>query len=158
ILCRVAEQRTGTHRGTLTRLRTDGGVIEATGAHPVWVVRGLDLAGRPRCSSLDQYEDERRILDGRWVAAQDVRVGDVVDGRDGQQHAVLEAASREGTREVCTLAVDQHANFAVGEDGVLVHNGTCWRDIIKNATGMQVPAALNGLKVHGHHIVQKTLT
>lgn len=64
--------------------------------------------------------------------------------------------------EICSLAVEQHPNFAVGVDGFLVHNDTCWKDLITQITGRAVPAALSTpalvAKVHGHHIVMKTVT
>ena len=161
VLRTVAEHKTSTYQGSLTRLRTAGGTVEATGDHPVWVVRGVGLRGRPRCPSLVPTEDEGRTVDGRWVAARDISEGDVLYGRDGGQYKILEARSRDGANEVCTLAVDEHANFAVGTDGVLVHNGTCWRDLIAQASGRAIPAALKTVLlaplVHGHHIVMKTI-
>ncbi|MGL6096907.1 MAG: Hint domain-containing protein [Fimbriiglobus sp.] len=162
VLARVAAHRTSTYHGTITDLHTSGGIIEATGAHPVWVVRGIGLMSRPPCEELTPFEDQRRTLDGRWVRAEDVRPGDVVYGRDSQHIDILKAESRDVTAEVCTLSIDGHPNFAVGADGVLAHNEACWKELLEKATGRPVPPAqaanpaFKG-KIHGHHIVMKTV-
>jgi hypothetical protein len=82
--------------------------------------------------------------------------GDVMFGRDGGEQRVLGVQSREAMSEVYCLTLDDHANFAVGEDGLLVHN-LCFKDQIRIITARTVPAALSSLlhRVHGHHIVMK---
>ena len=155
----VAARKTSTYHGTLVSLVTGAGFVEATDAHPVWIVRGLNLRERPACPTVVAGEDESRNLDGRWVAARDVLAGDVMYTRGGMQCEILQVITRESTTEVCSLAVEEHPNFAVGADGLLVHNDTCWKDLITQLTGRAVPAVLKtpalAGKVHGHHIVMK---
>ena len=86
-----------------------------------------------------------------------MRSGDVLYGRDQQQHVVTTVETVKRTAEVCSLSIEEHANFAVGDDGALVHN-RCWTATVTHFTGRQVPNALKGLNIHGHHIVMKTIT
>ena len=154
----VADATISTTHGTYTTVTFGQSRVESTGAHPYWVVRGIDLVGRPPCEEdATDWEDSFQSLDGRWVAAQDLRTGDVLYGRDLQQHLVTHVEVEKRTAEVCSLSIEGHANFAVGEDGALVHNGNCWTETIAKYTGKAIPAAIAHLRVHGHHIVMQTI-
>ncbi len=68
-------------------------------------------------------EDEGLSLRGRWVNSHDLFAGDLVQTADGRQLRVLRITQRyEESFEVCNLTIDTHHSFAVGLDGILVHN------------------------------------
>ncbi|ACY13868.1 RHS repeat-associated core domain-containing protein [Haliangium ochraceum] len=99
-----------------------GDVVEATAGHPFWVIAGEALAARP--IARDAGEDALVSGDGgaRWVAARDLRVGDAVLLVGGERAEVSSVASSSAVIRVYNLAIAEHATYAVGELGALVHN------------------------------------
>ena len=71
-------------------------------------------------------EDANRTLPvGRWVNSHELRVGDVVIGLSGEQLRINSIAQRwEESFPVSNLEIGEFHNYAVGLDGVLVHNHT----------------------------------
>jgi RHS repeat-associated protein len=98
-----------------------GETVEATYRHPFWVVRGEELAGRPRLEHLPDAP-AGCATPGRWVDAADLRVGDELLLRDGRVVAVegLEVVPFAGL--VYNFEVENLHCYAVGREGALVHN------------------------------------
>jgi hypothetical protein len=92
-----------------------------TGAHPIWVKAGSDLANRPRCEHV--YENEHDMLShGRWVNARDLQVGDELLSRSQSALHVLSLNSRNETTTVYNLTIADYHTYAVGVGETLVHN------------------------------------
>ena len=97
--------------------------IQVTPGHPFWVVRGEDLESRP----WPEHAGERVMnaaLQGRWVDAGDLRVGDVLYLKNGESREIGEIQVLEGGQQVYNFHVEELANYAVGEGCVLVHNAS----------------------------------
>jgi hypothetical protein len=109
------------HRGVMAALRLEGEVLRATGGHPFWVVRGVELALRPAPGRIKAHE-VGSLLEGRWVLARDLRPGDVVLFRQGQLVPLQSVRLDEVVEEVYNFQVAELQNYAVGACGVLVHN------------------------------------
>jgi len=111
------------------RHRFVGSVVEVTlvdshfvttGNHPIWVCRGERLAHRRHPTDLPQ-RDASMTSRGRWVAAEDLRVGDVLLTRQGERRvSVIRYRQLDGY--VYNIQVLEHETYAVGSRGVLVHN------------------------------------
>jgi hypothetical protein len=115
--------------GAMIEITTEQGTVEATAYHPFWVLEGHDLVNRPRPRELAEYEDEGLSLPGRWVNSHDLLAGDLLVSADGRQLRVQRISQRyEESFAVCNLTIDTNHSFAVGIDGILVHNtGGCGR-------------------------------
>jgi hypothetical protein len=98
-----------------------GETIEATGNHPIWVESGEELDQRP-VPECCPAEVPGAAIRGRWVAARDLRVGDILITRDGRRVPVTNLASRHVKMKVYNLHVAGLNNYAVGHSGILVHN------------------------------------
>jgi hypothetical protein len=109
------------HQGTMATIQVQGVTLRATGGHPFWVVRGKDLAARPKPVRIAAYELGGR-LEGRWVLARDLRAGDAVLLRPGEVVALESVRLDEVEERVYNFHVAELQNYAVGECGVLVHN------------------------------------
>jgi len=59
---------------------------------------------------------------GRWVSAEDLQADDVLLSREGSIDIVKNVESTEKQTTVYNLVIDDCQNFAVGENGILVHN------------------------------------
>lgn len=139
--------------GTTVFVTAAGQTVEATYRHPFWVVRGEALAERPRLDHLAEVP-EGATTAGRWVDAADLRIGDELLLRDGRVVAVeaLRHTPFEGT--VYNLAVEELACYAVGRNGVLVHNtnGAEGAAAPKNANPIQgLPRTGSALKTDPYH-------
>ena len=109
--------------------------IEATANHPFWVVKGTNLCDRSVPEKLSPGEDEGQALSGRWVNSQELEVGDLLFGEDGQYHCVEQIDHREvAAVPVSNLTVRNHHTFAVGSEPVLVHNYG-WCDYLSKTKG-----------------------
>jgi hypothetical protein len=115
------------YQGSLIEISTKHGSIVATAYHPCWVLEGYDLANRPRPRKLADTEDEDLALRGRWVNSHDLMAGDLIYSTEGRELRVLKIVQTyEEQFEVCNLTIAENHSFAVGNDGVLVHNtGGC---------------------------------
>jgi hypothetical protein len=97
-------------------------VIECTEGHPFWVVGGIALANRPQAEDAVP-EGAEPTAGGRWVEAGSLRVGDTLMTRDGGYVVVAGVSSQTTRRVVYNLTLASLHNYAIGDDGVLVHNG-----------------------------------
>jgi hypothetical protein len=95
--------------------------IEATYLHPFWVVRGENLENRPRRSHIPPLPSGIRTP-GRWVDAGDLLVGDDLLLRDGRIVPIETILVLPFKDKVYNLDVDDVHCFAVGFNGILVHN------------------------------------
>jgi len=113
--------------GAVVGIATEQGEVETTAYHPFWVLEGHALGDRPRPKELAEDEDEGLAIRGRWVNSHDLLPGDLLLTRDGRQLRVLRITQRyEESFDVCNLTIDANHSFAVGNDGLLVHNtGGC---------------------------------
>jgi hypothetical protein len=161
-LRRVQERRDSMYDGPIVTIETGSSRIETTVYHPFWVVEGRDLDERSVPRRLADGEDEGQALAGRWVNSHELRAGDVIFTRDGQRQTITRVEQRyDGPVPVSNLSIEDDHTFAVGEDGVLVHNES-WCQILLDS-GKHIPqtlidaAAALGKRIHGHHIVMKGL-
>lgn len=98
-----------------------GETIETTPGHPFWVVRGEELAYRPWPEHAGP-PNASGVVEGRWVKAGDVRVGDVLLLRDGRQVPIEKIEVRPGGQAVYNFRVEGLDSYAVGLASLLVHN------------------------------------
>jgi hypothetical protein len=162
VLSEVVHRHDNAYNGEMVGIGIGDSTIEVTVNHPFWVERGRDLAARVCPGHVDLGADENKSLGGRWVNSQHVIVGDVLVCRDGARRSV-ESVERWQVqdRSVCNLTIRGQHSFAVGEFAVLVHN-TAWCQILESAgrarpRALQRTAERNGWRLHGHHIVQRTV-
>lgn len=98
-------------------------MVESTGHHPWWVVRGEGLGGRPQPEHVpinpDGYDGG-----GRWVDAIDLRAGDVLLLRSGEQAAITGLVVRHARLPVYNFHVEELHCYAVGHAQILVHNNS----------------------------------
>ncbi|OWK35326.1 Rhs family protein [Fimbriiglobus ruber] len=110
------------YNGIMTSITAGGHSVTATGGHPFWVEQGTDLSGRPHPGHAPLTEPGG-LLHGRWVLAQDLRVGDVLVLRTGGGSGpVEEIASVDQQLTVYNVRVAEYENYAVGRNGALAHN------------------------------------
>ncbi|WP_165073864.1 RHS repeat-associated core domain-containing protein [Paludisphaera rhizosphaerae] len=95
--------------------------VDATLLHPFWVIRGEALDDRPRRDHLPAAPDGS-TTPGRWVDAGDLRVGDELLLRDGRVVPVRGVRIEPYHDDVYNFHVDELECYAVGWNGVLVHN------------------------------------
>lgn len=100
-----------------------GEIIESTGHHPWWVVRGDGLAGRPQPEHVPGNPPAYRG-EGRWVDAIDLRVGDVLLLRSGEVAAITGLVVRHARLPVYNFQVEDLHCYAVGHAQILVHNNS----------------------------------
>ena len=119
----VLQVLTREYSGDIIKFSYDGGIIEATGNHPVWIVDGNGLEYRPKCRCLNGLDNDLRN-GGRWVEARDLRVGDLLRGRLGETVRILNVESRFEETIVYNFDIDDFHTYAVGSYEVLVHNSS----------------------------------
>jgi hypothetical protein len=95
--------------------------IECTGGHPFWVVGGIALADRTHAEDA-MPQGAQPTAGGRWVEAGSLRVGDTLLTRDGGYAVVAGVTSHAEQRVVYNLTLASVHSYAVGDEGVLVHN------------------------------------
>jgi hypothetical protein len=121
---RVLQTFGAMHEGYSVRVTVADAVeetIEASLFHPFWVVGGKDLQLRPRRENLPSVPEGATTL-GRWVDACDLLVGDEVLLRNGHMVPVRRACVQPYSDYVYNFEVDELQCYAVGWNGVLVHN------------------------------------
>lgn len=122
VTTRVAEPRTCQFCGEMVTIQVGSDTIEATWNHPFLIVRGVDL--NTRRVPMDVPRDEEvTSIHGRWVEARDIELGDVLMTKTGRSSIVAGTSSRNEAAEVYFLETDEFHNHAVGQQGILVHNG-----------------------------------
>jgi hypothetical protein len=133
------------YQGSLIEISTKQGTVVATAYHPFWVLEGHDLANRPRPRKLADTEDEDLALRGRWVNSHDLMAGDLIYSTEGRELRVLKIVQRYAEQfEVCNLTIAQNHSFAVGNDGVLVHNTGGCGDAAR-VGGLGYPGSMPGM-------------
>jgi len=110
------------HSGVIVDITVDGDSLRITEQHPIWVVSGQGLASRPPVLDLSANE-QGMTEDGRWVAAVDLRVGDIVLAADGRELTVDSVSLSMREQTVYNLTIESARTFAVGSQAILVHNG-----------------------------------
>ena len=66
----------------------------------------------------------QRGVQGRWVDAGELRVGDVLYLKNGELPEIEQILVLEGGQQVYNFHVEELASYAVGAGWVLVHNGS----------------------------------
>jgi hypothetical protein len=97
-------------------------LIQATGNHPFYVIKGERLDSRPVLREVPKEEQEM-AGQGRWVEARDLKTGDVLMDKSGKGLTITNMTSRQTKTQVHTLDVEDYHNFAIHQRGFLVHNG-----------------------------------
>ncbi|TGM06352.1 hypothetical protein EHQ86_08860, partial [Leptospira yasudae] len=100
-----------------TLLFSDGKQLETTWNHPF---RRL----------LPQYSSERFPTkeNSEWVAAKDLKVGDLTFTKDGRVLEIGYIQVDDRDEKVYNFSVEKEHDYYVGENGVLVHNEGCGSD------------------------------
>jgi hypothetical protein len=120
--CKVRQTIRRDYHNSSVFVTVAGETIESTELHPYWVIWGEELERRPRRRDLASVP-EGATTQGRWVDATDVRVGDELLLRDGRIVPV-EAVRREPYEgDVFNFLVGGLNCYAIGYNGVLMHNG-----------------------------------
>lgn len=124
MLRNVVETYQTDYVGEKVRFSVAGEWVESTKHHPVWVVEGEALEDRPKPDHVRQaeLEIESATVPGRWVDAGDLRVGDVLLKRSGERVAIEALQLQLIVAKVYNFQVEQLHNYAVGLNGLLVHN------------------------------------
>jgi hypothetical protein len=126
-----------------------GETIESTRLHPYWVVRGEELDKRPRRNHLAKVT-EGATTAGRWVDAGDLRIGDQLLLRDGRILPVEAVRQQPHEGAVFNFLVGGLNCYAVGYNGVLVHNGNGDADNGGPGDGMTDPDTIAEEMGPGH--------
>ena len=88
--------------------------VHSTGNHPFWVIEGQGLVDRPRPEHIDANEPDNVTMDGRWVDARDLQVGDSLFLRSGQVCQVFGLSKRNDRLTVYNIEVMEYHNYVVG--------------------------------------------
>ncbi|MDP1561576.1 MAG: polymorphic toxin-type HINT domain-containing protein [Pirellulaceae bacterium] len=101
-------------------LGVEDGEIVCTEFHPFWVVESenairMDLVNQDARS-------ENCLFNARWVEASKLKVGDGLMTQSGRRVIVRGVTFGFDCVTVYNLKVECNANYAIGEDGILVHN------------------------------------
>jgi len=121
IFTKVLKRLSHQYDGDMITIRIGWVMIQATGNHPFYVVKGDRLASRPVPQDVPK-EEQGTTEYGRWVEARDLRVGDVLKDRGGEGLMITALSSRQEKTEVFNLEVEGYHNYAVHQKGILVHN------------------------------------
>ncbi len=131
----VLEPLVRQYDGTVVSIEVGGETIRCTANHPFWVVDGEALETRPvpdHCAPTEPAEPC-----GRWVAAEDLEIGDVLTTRDGRNLPIAHLESTPAQIPIYNLHVANLHSFAVGKLEVLVHNsgGAAPSEVIRGPYG-----------------------
>jgi hypothetical protein len=108
--------------GLVYSVKVGNDTLTATETHPFFVLSGANLDDRPPATDLP-LDEQTPTGEGRWVDARYLQVGDTVLLRSGVPAPVDAIDVGSTTGWVYNLTVDGFHDFAVGNAGVLVHNG-----------------------------------
>lgn len=111
------------HGDDLVEITVAGENIKATSKHPFWVVEGQGLESRPKPEHVPEVLANAAIS-GRWVDAGDLRKGDVLLLKLGQQAPVTALSVQQVCQKVYNLQIEELHCYAVGVSQVLVHNNS----------------------------------
>ncbi|MFP4355262.1 MAG: polymorphic toxin-type HINT domain-containing protein [Phycisphaerae bacterium] len=109
--------------------------VEATEGHPFWVPEVAEQDERPEVAGLAKVGKDGRST-GRWLRASQLRVGDRVLLRSGRTAPISAVSAKAGRCLVYNFEVAGLHSYAVGANGLLVHNqGNC--DLPRLTKGMR---------------------
>ena len=152
--------RESDHINLLTIIDENGveQTIETTDGHPFWVVTDNPDLSRAARSVVDEngfilyHENIEPGLNGYWVEAKDLRVGDVFLGANGELSTLINAVRIEqsGGIAVFNFSVEGNHNYFIlakeyeyGQTCILVHNAENYfvrsgvhRSVVARETGM----------------------
>lgn len=117
----VVETYTRDYEEELITIRVMDSAVSSTRLHPYWVVQGVNLDSRPVREDLPKAPGGA-IVPGRWVDAGDLRAGDVVLLRSNERVRIQSIERHWVHTIVYNFHVDDLQCYAVGQQGVLVHN------------------------------------
>ncbi len=86
------------------------------------IIFAYSLTSRSRPQDVPK-EEQRTTKYARWVEARDLKEGDVLRSKGGEDLVISGLSSREDTSQVYCLEVERYHNCAVHRLGVLAHNG-----------------------------------
>jgi len=133
-------------------------VIETTDSHPFWVDTDNPDLSRAARRVVDEngvilyHENIEPGLNGFWVEAKDLLVGDVFLGANGELTTLvdIERVQFDESIKVYNFTVDGNHNYFViakcdeyGQTCVLVHNANYWDDLVKGSNVLKPPKGTN---------------
>jgi hypothetical protein len=121
ILAKVLKRQSFQWEGDMVTIHMGQNMIQATGNHPFFVLRGDRLNSRPLPQDIPK-EGQITTGRGRWVEARDLQVSDVLMDKGGESLIITDLSSRYAQTEVYNLDIDGYHNYAVHQKGILVHN------------------------------------
>jgi hypothetical protein len=117
----IASTQRHTYHGDMISVTAGGSTVVGTGNHPFFVLQGRDLQARPRPADVPP-DDQISFPAGRWVAARDLVVGDLLVVTDGSTARVSSVRPSQRTLPVYNLTVGGLNTYCVGDLGAVVHN------------------------------------
>ncbi len=121
IITRILKRESHQYEGDMIAIQAGPITIKATGNHPFYVLRGDSLASRPLPQ--DVPKEEKGITEqGRWVEARELKTGDALMDKSGEDLIIISLSSRSEKAVVYNLDVEGCHNYAVSHRGILVHN------------------------------------
>lgn len=121
ILTKILKRQSYQYDGDMITIQMGPVSIQATGNHPFYVLRGERLDLRPKPGDLPRAE-QAKAEQGRWVEARDLKVGDTLREKSGKGLVISSLSSKQKQAEVYNLDVEDYHNYAVNQQGILVHN------------------------------------
>ena len=108
------------HYGEVIEILIDDSRVKVTGEHPFWVQGGKSL--QKRKIKQEQYSCDYVNNQGYWVSAKNILNGDILFSRDKKQLVVSGIQKKILRTSVYSITVETPHNYAVGPNGLLVHN------------------------------------
>jgi Ca-activated chloride channel family protein len=121
VLRKVLQVKIHEFAGELLSIRFDDTAMQVTGNHPVWVLSGRDLAKRPAATEVG-YTERRETPQRRWLEARSLLPGDRLLGLNDRPIPIVDIDRQSTETTVYNLKVEGLHTYAVGLDGILVHN------------------------------------
>jgi len=120
--------------------------------HPFFVIDGKEIDKRSRPKHIPTSE-KHQTKKGNWIAAEHLRVDDVVFLRNGKSARVESIRSDHRRLKVYNLRVADFQNYAVSDLGILVHNKAMRATKIRIAGKSGKEAAKNAPSwAKGHYV------
>lgn len=120
-VAKILQQQSFLYEGDMITIQIEHDSIQATGNQPFYVMRGDRLASRPLPQDVPK-EEQRPTEYGRWVEARDLKEGDVLQSRSGEDSVITGLSRRHEKTRVYCLDVERYHNCAVHRLGILAHN------------------------------------
>lgn len=122
ILANVSKNDSLLYDGDMVTIYMGAEQLVCTGNQPIYVVAGSGLDHRPIPRELVNSRYKTVIGNGRWVEARDLMPGDTLMDINGSSLQITGLSSRDEKLEVFYLKIEEYANCAVHELGILAHN------------------------------------